>query len=245
MQMTVREQIAKQQKNCVLGAIIGAVFFLAGMALLHTVGRVPSFDWFAGTWPISDIVAISLIILGVFILVVSTTIYSMRKSCAHCGRDMGPSNFRKINYCPFCGIHLDSDLSTDGVVTTRAALQQRKEWLQHMAYISTTLLSIALFIYIVILHARILPLESDRSGNAKALGSYYARVCRNPAGEEAMRRIFKERLSRAERANCLGRLFLPTNEKNYVQTVLDTFEKELLLKQGRVPSTDGATNNHR
>ena len=158
---------------------------------------------------------------------------------------MGPSNFRRINYCPFCGIHLDSDLSTDGVVTATAALQQRKEWTQHMAYTFTTLLSIALFIYIAILYARILQLESDRNLNAKAIGSYYGRACRNPAGEEVMRRIFKERLSRAERANCLGRLFLPTNEKNYVQTVLDTFEKELLLKHGRVPSTDGATNNHR
>ena len=243
--MTVREQIAKKRKPCIIGGIIGAVFFLAGMALQHTVGRDPSFAWFAGRWPICDIAAIGLIILGLLILLVSTTIYSMRKSCAHCGRDMGPSNFRKINYCPFCGIHLDSDLSTDGVVTTRAALQQRKEWLQHMAYISTTLLSIALFIYIVILHARILQLESDRNLNAKAIGSYYGRACRSPTGEEAMRRIFKERLSRAERANCLGRLFLPTNEKNYTQTVLDTFEKELLLKQGRVPSAGGATNNHR
>jgi hypothetical protein len=244
--MTIREQIAKKRKPCVLGGIIGAASFLAGIALQHAVGRDPSFAWFVGRWPIGDIAAIGLIILGVFILVVSTTIYSMRKSCAHCGRDMGPSNFRKINYCPFCGTHLDSELSTDGVVTATAARQQRKEWLQHMAYIATTLLSIALFIYIVILHARILQLESDRNLNAKAVGSYYARACRSPTGEESMRRIFKVRLSRAERANCLGRLFLPPNEKNYTQTVLDTFEKELLLKQGRMPSTDGTTNqiNH-
>lgn len=240
--MTIREQIAKKRKPCLLGGIIGAVFFLAGLTLQHAVGRDPSFDWFAGTWPIGDIVAIALIILGVFILVVSTTIYSMRKSCAHCGRNMGPSNFRKINYCPFCGTPLDSDLSTDGVVTATAALQQRKEWLQHMAYIATSLLSIALFIYIVILYARILQLESDRNWNAKAIGSYYGRSCRSPTGEETMRRIFKERLSRAESANCLGRLFLPPNEKNYAQKVLDTFEKELLIKQGRVPSTDGTTN---
>jgi hypothetical protein len=98
----------------------------------------------------------------------------------------------------------------------------------------------------VILYARILQLESDRNWNAKVVGSYYARACRSPTGEEAMRRIFKERLSRAERANCLGRLFLPPNEKNYTQTVLDAFEKELLLKQGKIPAKDGTTNqiNH-
>ena len=66
--MTVREQIAKKRKPCIIGGIIGAACFLAGMALQHTVGRDPSFAWFAGRWPISDIVAIGLFILGVYLL---------------------------------------------------------------------------------------------------------------------------------------------------------------------------------
>jgi len=241
--MTVREEIAKQRKPFVRAVLIGVALLVVGLAIQNARLRNSSSAPLDGTRSIGEILLLGIMLIDfVFLIVLSSLLY-LRGFCPCCGKNITPYNFRRMDYCPYCGVALDAELSADGQASAIVHKEQRKDWLLHLACVIPSLLCFFLYFGLVILSMRLLYLEADRSGSARILGCFYAQACRNnPVGEKAMRRIFSERLSQVQTSTRMEKLSLPSDEIAYRQTVLDEFEKALLKKEGPTAITEDAAN---
>ncbi len=232
--MTPRELITKQRRPYVLAAVIGLGVFTAGLLLNRLIGKTtlafPDGRCSVGGW-----FSFCLVIIGVAIFLLAASLLSFRGDCPKCGKNMGPTGWRRRNYCPLCGVHLDAETTEAGMIAGSVLKKQRKEWALHIFIGFLFLLNFALMSFVMILFMRILQLEMNRYDNAKIVGRYYAQACRNQSGEDAMRKICVEELRHAQTSNYWDKVCLPSDEEKYRNKVLDTFEKELArIKSGLI-----------
>ncbi len=232
--MTPRELIAKQRRPYVLAAAIGLGVFTAGLLLSRLMGET-TLDFPDGRCSVAGWFSFGLVLIGVAIFLMAASLLSFRGDCPKCGKNMGPTGWRRRNYCPLCGVHLDAETAEAGMITGAVLKKQRKEWALHIFNGFLFLSNFVLMNYVAILFHRTLVLEMDRNDNAKIVGRYYAQACRNQSGEDTMRKIYVENLRRAQTSNYWDKVCLPSDEEKYRKKVLDTFEKELArIKSGLI-----------
>ena len=92
--MTIRERISRRKRKAGLAAYGGFALFALGLFL----------DGSGRTWLI-------VAIPGIVVFVGATLYLQFFVRCPACGGAIGSlSVSRKIRFCPFCGINLDSEL---------------------------------------------------------------------------------------------------------------------------------------
>jgi len=237
--MTPRELIAKQRRPYALAVIIGLGVFTSGLLLNRLMGKT-TLDFPDGRYSIAAWVSCGLVTIGVAIFLIAASLLSFRGHCHKCGKNMGPVGWRIRNYCPLCGVNLDAEMTETGMSSGSIQTTQRKEWALHTFNCSLLLSNLALMTFVMILYMRILRLEMDRNDNAKMVGRYYAQACKNQNGEDAIRKICVENLRRAQTSNCWDRFCLPSDEREYRETVLDAFEKELARRKSDLTENEKA-----
>lgn len=228
--MTPRELIAKQRRPYALAVVIGLGVFTAGLLLNRLMGET-TLAFPDGRCSVAGWVSCGLVIIGVAIYLIAASLLLFRGDCPKCGKNTGSTGWRRRNYCPLCGVHLDAERKEAGTIADTVLKKQRKEWALHTFNGVLFLWNLALMTFVMILMMRILQLEMDRNANAKIVGRYYAQACRNQIGEDTMRKIYVENLRRAQTSNYWDRVCLPSDEKEYRETVLDAFEKELARRK--------------
>jgi hypothetical protein len=100
--MTIRSQISRKKRKALISAYSGMAFFFLGIILLHE-----------SAWPLI-LAAIGFSVSGFSML------YAFwRIRCPRCKGNIGYvamyygtpfSLSKKINFCPFCGINLDTEV---------------------------------------------------------------------------------------------------------------------------------------
>ena len=100
--MTIRSQISRKKRKALISAYSGMAFFFLGIILLHESG-----------WPLI------LMFIGFAVAAVSLLYAFWRIRCPCCKGNIGYvamyygtpfSLSKKINFCPFCGINIDTEL---------------------------------------------------------------------------------------------------------------------------------------
>jgi hypothetical protein len=106
--MTIRSHISRKKRKIFIVTYSGLLFFILGIILSTTLGIMP---------------LVPFIGFAVFFVSIACAFWGIR--CPHCKGNFGYiamyhgspfSVSKKVKYCPFCGIDIDTELETPNQV---------------------------------------------------------------------------------------------------------------------------------